>query len=55
MQSSRERGDDIHTTFEITNDDTNDNTVMLRKNCYCSYTSKFNIAKYLKKEKGQFI
>ena len=51
MQSSKERGNAIHTKFEITNDDTNDNTVMLHKNCYCSYTSKSNITKYLSKKR----
>uniref|UniRef100_UPI00358E0907 uncharacterized protein n=1 Tax=Myxine glutinosa TaxID=7769 RepID=UPI00358E0907 len=51
IQSSKDRGDDIHQKLEMLLETGDSATIECHKNCYCSYTSKQNIAKYLAKKR----
>lgn len=54
IERSKERGDDVHVKLQaIVNAHGDDAFIECHKTCYCSYTSKQNIAKYLSKKRKE--
>ena len=54
IQCSKERGDDIHMKLQEILDSSGENaTVECHKACYCAYTSRQNLAKYLAKKRRE--